>query len=171
MTSIDDIIASAKPREASVTICVAGDLAGQYEALARDLAEANEQARTSLADGGQAVAIAQQMEQLREQMKAAEVTFTFRAVGRRRWSDLLAEHPPRENQPERYNLATLPLAVVQASCVEPAMTADQAERLADALSDGAFNELFDAAWRANTDEGRVPFSQAASATIAASAQS
>lgn len=171
MTSIDDIIASAKPREASVTICVAGDLAGQYEALARDLAEANEQARTSLADGGQAVAIAQQMEQLREQMKAAEVTFTFRAIGHRRWSDLLAEHPPREGRSERYNLATLPLAIVQASCVDPAMTTEQAERLAEVLSDGAFSQLSEAAWDANTDEGRVPFSRAVSATIEAFAQS
>jgi len=165
VSTFDDIIASAKPREASVTICVAGDLAGQHEALNEQLIVAQRQQVTSIEGNPEAVALAQQIRDLEQQMQAATHTFTFRALSARDWSDLVAEHPAREGRSESFNVDTMPLAVIKACVVDPVMTPEQADRLAGVLSDAAFDALFDAAWRANKSGPSVPFSRAASATL------
>lgn len=170
MSTFDDIMASAKPRETSVTICVAGDLAGQHEALNEQLIAAQRQKVTSIEGNPEAVSLAQQIRDLEQQMQAATHTFTFRALPARKWSDLLAEHPARDDKDERYNAETLPLALVKACLVEPDLTAAQVDTLTDALSDGAFDEMFDAAWRANRSGPSVPFSRAASALLQNSEQ-
>jgi len=168
VSKFDDIIASAKPREASVTICVAGDLAGRHEALNERLIAAQRQQVTSIEGNAAAVELAQEIRDLEQQMQAATHTFTFRALSARKWSDLVSAHPAREGHDERYNVETFPMALVQACLIDPDLTLEQTERLADALSDAAFDELFGAAWHANKSGPSVPFSRAASALLPSS---
>jgi hypothetical protein len=165
VSTFDDIMASAKPRETSVTICVAGDLAGQHEALNEQLIAAQRKQVTSIEGNPEAVALAQQIRDLEQQMQEATHAFTFRAMSARDWSNLVAEHPARADKSEAFNVETLPLAVIKACIADPVMTGEQVDRLAGVLSDAAFDALFDAAWRANKSGPSVPFSKAASATL------
>jgi len=66
-------------------------------------------------------------------MDAATTWFIFRALGRTPYRDLLAKHPPRDEDHEAmeaageagrapYNMATLPQALIQASCMDPVLS-------------------------------------------------
>lgn len=99
-------------------------------------------------------------------MAANEAEFRFRALSARAYSDLLAAHPPREGVQETANAATLPGALVAASCVDPVMTAEEYAELAEVISHAQAEALFDAAWTVNTQQVSVPFSLASSAILA-----
>lgn len=163
--SLSDILEAAKPREASVTICVAGDLAGEHDRLTAELQSARAREVTSIEGNPRAVELAQQITELQERMEAATFTFTFRALSSRDWSDLLASHPPREGQSEQFNAATFPVALVKRCLVDPVAEAAEIDTLIGRLSDGAFERLFDTAWTANRSGPSVPFSLAASAIL------
>jgi hypothetical protein len=167
--SLADIVASATRAERTVTICTAGHLNAEYDRLQQQLQDATRDTG-SLADDGQR-SIAEQMEQVRQQMREHEHTFTFRALTAAGWSDLLVDHPPREDRREIFNTATFPLPCVAASLVrindeDVTVTVDELKPLwNDALNDGQRDELFGAAWEANKGRVSVPFSPLASATL------
>lgn len=163
--SLGDVLAAAKPREASVTICVAGDLAGEHDRLAAELQAERAKDVTSIAGNPRVVELAQHIQELEGRMKAAEFTFTFRALPSREWSDLVANHPPRDGHDERFNTSTLPVEVIKRCLIEPAGSAAEIDTLMDRLSDGAFDRLFTTAWDANRQGPSVPFSSAASAIL------
>jgi hypothetical protein len=101
-------------------------------------------------------------------MKAAEVTFRFRALPDEEWSDLLAAHGPREGKAELFNPDTLPQVLIPKCCVDPVMTEPQYEQLKASLNSSQRNQLFNTAYDANVSATAVPFSLAASAILAAS---
>lgn len=163
--SVKDILAAAKPVERSVTICVAGDLNAQIEDLERELQAAAKRPHTSLASSGDERALAEQIEALRERMSEHEVTFTFRALSSRAWSDLMARHPGRRELDEAFNVDTIAADVIASCAVDPEMTIEDADSLADVLNNAQFGALFECAWRCNTKALDVPFSVIASRVL------
>lgn len=166
---LDDIIASATPAERDVKICVAGALNARFAVLDAELQDLQQRrfVGDSLGEADPRRAIAEEMENLREQMKADEHTFTMRALPPKAWSDLRAAHGPREGRMERFNPETLPSALIAASCVrvdgeDVELSTDKVGELFDVLNEGQRDELFEAAWEANTGRVSVPFSAAAS---------
>ena len=107
-----DVLAAARPVERSVTVCVAGDLNVQIEDLERVLRGFATDPARALAASEEEQQAAQQIETLRAQMREQEVTFTFRALSSRAWSDLMAAHPGREGKEEGFNVDTMPTAFV-----------------------------------------------------------
>lgn len=162
--SFGDVLDAAKPREASATICVAGDLAGEHERLRAELQTEQAKAAVSIEGNPRKVELAQQLADLEARMSEATFTFTFRALPAQQWSNLLADHGPRSAD-ETFNAATLPLALVKRCLVDPVASEADVDALAERLSDGAFEALFDAAWRCNRQGPSVPFSSAASAIL------
>ena len=168
--SLADIVASATRAERTATVCVAGHLNDEYDALERQLQKATRESSGSLADDGRGE-IAARMEALREQMRAHEHAFTFRYIGHKAWSDLTAEHAPRDDQTEPWNWETFPLACVAASLVkindvETQVTVeDLTELWGDKLNVGQRDDLFTAAFEANAGKVNVPFSALASAVL------
>lgn len=164
--SIEDILAEATPRERTVKVCIRGDLAGRMEELQDELAQTSADWEPSdLADVHPARAIAEQMKELRDQIRAAERPFTLRYIGDKAYSDLMAAHPA-ENDREAFNSETFARALVAASCVEPAMSEEQAIQLFEKINEGEIKKLFDAAWDVHNSSDIVPFSLAASAFLA-----
>lgn len=164
---ISEIIAKAKPRERTVRICIAGDLAGRAEELGEKLARSQEDWEPdSLTDVHPGRAIAEEMREVREQVRAAEVPFTLRYIGDKKYSDLIAAHPS-DNDNEMFDDGTFPAALIAASCVEPEMSEEQAHALFEKLNQGEIKKLFDAAWDVHNASDLVPFSLAASALLAA----
>lgn len=165
MSNIDEIIASTKPVEKSVTVCVRGDLNVKIEELERELASVKDWKPASLADASPARALAEQIEATREEMQQHEHVFRFRAQSAKAWSDLLAKHPPRKGRDEAFNPETFGVACVAACAVDPEMTEEQAGKLADVLNQGQWDDLTSAAWTANVRSVDIPFSLAASAIL------
>ncbi|MER7517775.1 hypothetical protein [Streptomyces sp. NPDC126499] len=165
MPDIKDILAKARPREHSIRICVAGDLAAEYDRLQAELSAVSTWQPQSMAEENPSAAIAERMAELQEQMKDAEVEFTFRALGAKAWSDLVAEHPGKTPD-EAWDAETLAPALVSACAVDPAMTPAEVDELFEALNVGQRQQLIDAAWQVNGEATAVPFSLHASAILA-----
>jgi hypothetical protein len=116
-----------------------------------------------------------------------ELTFTFRALGRKAWEELGREHAPKPEQvreyrkrqldagtPEHalqalpYDAETYPPALFAAGCVEPGLTHEEARDLweSDVLSFAELATLLAAAQAANTDSSTVSLGAAPPAPTA-----
>lgn len=176
---IESIIDEAELPEQTVTLCLKGSLVAAYERLDAALQEAARQDaadRLSLAgrDTTATDGLVAQMADLREQMLAHERVFTFRALPPRRFANLRGRVPVKADGQSDEEFADVYhrwlCDLIAASCVDPQMTAEQAERLSERLSDAQWRELRDAAWWVNAQKQNVPFSAVASALSRASAQ-
>lgn len=165
MPDIKEVLAKAKAREHTVAICLAGDVAAEVERLEAELADASQWQPESIADQHPGLAIAERIAEARERMKAAEVEFTFRALGAKAWSDLVAAHPGKTDG-EPWDVDTLAPALVAASAVDPEMTPDDVAELFETLNFAQRQQLIDAAWHVNGEATSVPFSLHASAILA-----
>lgn len=176
MGAFDKIVAESSRPEHSVTLCTAGALNARLQELERQLAEEHQKVATSLADGGRRTELAKEVKALTEEMRAHEHSFTFRGLPHKVWSDLTAEHKPRDGKTEIVNLDTFPTACIAASLVKvdgDDVTTDleDVEKLFDVLNEGQIDQLFNAAWEANTGGRSVPFSGLASAILRNTEQS
>ena len=165
MPDIGKILAAAKPRERTVMVCLAGDLAAEVERLEAELQQVAQWQPGSLADADPRKAIAEKIQAAREKMRGSEVAFVFRALGAKAWSDLVAQHPGKTPS-EAFDADTLAPALVSASAVDPAMTAEDVDALFEVLNHGQREALMAAAWEVNGEATSVPFSLLASATLA-----
>ena len=164
--SIEDILARARPRERTVPVCLAGDLAGEYESLEEELRKVSEDWEPSdLAEAHPGRAIAERMRALKEQVHAAEVQFKLRYIGDKAYSDLVAAHPSK-NDDEAFDSESFPRALIAASCIDPVMSEEQAAELFEKLNQGEIKKLFDAAWDVHNSSDIVPFSLLASGLLA-----
>ncbi len=165
MPDIKDILAQATPREHTVRICLAGDVAAEVERLEADLAATSSWQQQSLAEANPGIEIAERIKDARERMQAAEVPFTFRALGDKAWSDLVAEHPGKTPD-EAWDDETLAPALVAACAIDPVMTPKDVDALFETLNLGQRQELINAAWSVNSEGTSVPFALHASAILA-----
>lgn len=173
MGDVKALLASARLAERSVDLCLRGDLVAQAQELQRQLidAEALEKVHGSI-DGGPTVPLAQAIEVLREEMKDHTLTVRLRAVPRRQWTALLAQHPPREGNDRDARLGlneeTFFDAAIRACVYEPELDEQDWAGLDAALNDGQWQTLANAAWAVNARDVDVPFSARASRILATS---
>lgn len=155
---IEDIIGEAQPPQASVTICVRGDLVATWERLHAEFRTAPEQG-TSLGEGSPRARLQARLRELGEEMKTAQRTFVFQSLPATEYSALMAQHPPKGNEVGVYsfNRETFRPALVAASCIDPVMDDKQVERLFAKLSRGQIVALGDAAFEANQGGLDIPF--------------
>jgi hypothetical protein len=164
---IEKVLASVRPKTSSVRVCLRGDLLAQYEELERELSEA---IRLDMTENRHAEApvVAAKVAKLQEKIKAAEVEFTFTAIGQQAWTDLVVQYPATERDREMgldFDASTFPIAAVAKTCTSPAMTLAQATTLYERLNGGQWGELWQACLRANVAGADIPFSLAASAIL------
>lgn len=173
--NIDELIATAQPRTQQVRICARGDLVAAHaeavEALGRVVDENRDD--DSLANPGVTEAAAR-VKAVEEERDAAAVVFIVSSVSRQTWADLLANHPPSKEQRRAghdHDPTTFPVAAIAACVTEPAMTLDQATKLADVLPAGEWNKLWVAALTLNVTETPNPKLAAATALLQANGPS
>ena len=139
MANFDDLIKSARLPENSAPICLRGDLAMRLEQLERDLVDAHDAdaAGTSLADGGNARKVAEEIEALQAEMREHTHAFAFRALPTRKYRDLLEDHPPREDHKDDAiwgaNTGTFPQAFALRAVTHPSVPLSTAAWLARKL--------------------------------------
>ena len=189
MTTAADILAQAENvdhrRTATVRMLLRQDLARQHADLEAELLAAksgdDNENRTP-----QAPAIAQRIVALEAEMEAAKVTFTFRAVGRRDWVNLIAAHPPTKAQiktlsdasPDplkrmalEFNPDTFPVAAIAAASIDPEMSVEDVQRLEAALSDAQWSQLWAKAIEVNLGASDPKASRVAGLILRLSEQS
>ena len=162
---IKALLAAAKLPERSVELCLRADLVATMQDLGRQLVEAHRDGESDALDGGPARPIAEQIEAVRHDMLQHTIALTLRALPRRAWTALVAEHPPREgNDGDKalgMNQEAFFADMLRASVAAPALDDDDWARLDEVLSDGQWQALTNAAWAVNARDVDVPFSRAA----------
>lgn len=157
MTSIDDLLAEVTAREKTVKILLRQDMLAEHARLeAEVVAELDLDATENRDPVGPA--LAQRLVEYEAEIAAARREFKFRAIGKRPWADLLAQHPPtpeqrRLNSRVDHNPETFPGAAIAASCVDPVMSVEQVGRLEQALNLSQFETLWTACLDANVGGG------------------
>lgn len=164
MPDFSEILKRARPREKSVSICLAGDELAEVERLERELASVGEWRSESLAAKNPAEALTKRISAARARMKKAEVEFKFRALGDKAWSDLVVAHPSK-NKHEAWDPETFPKALLAVCCVDPVMTPDQVGELFEVLNEGQRGELVQAAYDTNAEATSIPFSLSGSGIL------
>jgi hypothetical protein len=169
--AVADLLAQAKPAERTIRLCLRGDLQAQWEQLDRDRAKAQGAASGDSLAGSPAVAIARQMETLRDEMEASTIVFTVRALTRKQFQGLKAAHPGRRDQKgdiveddrdQDVNTQTFWEPLIRACTVEPELDESQWRRLLDdVLSDQQYEALATAALVVCRGTVDIPFSRAA----------
>lgn len=157
--SAADVLAKAKAKTERVRLLLDGDLLDQHEQLAAELA--------ALGEGSdQMTELSERILALEEEMKAAEVEFVFKGIGRGRWRAMIADHPPTEEQRAQgaeFNIDTFPFVAMAACLDEPRMTIDELVELNDrALNEVQFSLLWAGCLKAALGTGAaLPSSEAA----------
>ena len=168
--SFDEFLSGFRPREKRVPITMRGDLLSRLDVLERELedVERTTEANDSL-DGPtglrSAVEIAQEIIEVRDEVKASSRDFVVVAIGDRRWSDLIIAHKPTGEDkkvgmpwdPQSFYPAALAQCITQ-----PAMSADQCDKLLDMLAAGQVLELVNAMLDVNGGGDDLPKSAALS---------
>lgn len=168
MPSIDDVLAKAQPRTIKVPVCFRGDLISEHATL-------NAQLEHAIGTGGSddhLLELADALSAIETEMREATVEFVFTNLGRARWTELLAEHPPTDEQKKLYgrrfdhNPDTFPYAAIAASCTSPeGMTVDKVRELEDVVSAGQWSALWSGCLEANMGGAALGESPAASAVL------
>lgn len=168
-----------KPREQTVRIVFDDSLRRAADA-AKDavVRQRREEAKDGQGLGSQVPELEEAWREAEAAADEAAVSFTFRAVGRRRLADLVAECPPTAEQLERWKerVRTSPVLataapefdyerfaprLIAASLVEPAAAPGEVLELWDAedgWSDAVWAELWKAAWEVNQEAATRPTS-------------
>ncbi|MGW4663177.1 hypothetical protein [Streptosporangium sandarakinum] len=171
---IDEFLDGLKLPEQGVPICMRGDLQARFEELERQLEAARRRPESDSLAGtsGEARRIAEEMEELRQEMQRYVRVILLRALPRKQWSDLVKEHPPRkQDAPADHNRETFPVAALAACSVKPRMSEDKAGRLVDAVTQGQWVTLWNTVLELNGGSGEVPFSAASSAILSSTRMS
>lgn len=166
----------AKLPEATVMICLRGDLAADHERAERELEQAEQAGADSLAGSG-AGELADRILALEDEMREHTYEFRLRALPRAQWRALCAAHPPRKAEDGSVvdtdrigvNAETFYDAIIRACLVDPELDDADWNQLVEALTDRQYDEISDAAWALNRREVDIPFSHAASRMKRASA--
>lgn len=173
--SVSEILAARRPPERKLRLVLDGGLAARVADLEARVRQARlEDALTGGGLSDRAPAIERELTEARAMLDESAAEFTFQAIGRVRLAEITSRFPPTQAQwdrhrqeaainpftsaPPDYDYESLAPEVIAASCVDPAMTVEEARRLWDELSDGQAAALFEAAWAVNNEVSNRPTS-------------
>lgn len=157
--SFDSVLAGATRVTKSIRLCLDGELMHTIERLNEEFVLARQADEAENRDP-QAPALAARIVELTEQARAKAVTFTFQSMGRRAWRNLVAEHPPSEEEKARgadFNTDTFPVAAMVMCAVAPTgITTAKLEQLGERLTDQQWDALWLTCHIANTGGADIP---------------
>lgn len=158
--TIDDLLAEITAREKTVRILLRQDLIAEHARLDDELVAA---AKVDATENRDPVgpALAERILELEAEIEAAKRLFRFRAVGKKAWADLIAQHPPTPEQLKGHgrldhNPETFPVAAIAASCIGPKMTVEQVAKLELELNLAQFEILWSGCLDANVGGSDSP---------------
>lgn len=180
MSDIKDKIRKARRPEATVAIHLDTGLVEEFRQTEKLLEAEQAKPTNSLEGNPEARRLAERLDELGEQMEASRLEFRLRALSPRRWVALREEHPPRRDEVSGevlprdrvlggVNLDDFSEALLRLCVISPELDEDDwLALLGDdgVLTDGQYNILAATAIRLNESDVDIPFSLAASRTLA-----
>lgn len=164
---------SVKRPETTVEFCLDGELFSRYQELEDDLKQARQRALADKRLNSAPSALAKQLVEVTEQMRAESATFTLRGMPRKDWATLVAENPARDgnslDKTYGFNVDDVMAAAIPACIVgvkkqgEPVEfdPAKEWDDLADDMTDAQYETFVVKTLTVNRGRQEVPFSQAA----------
>ena len=153
--NVDELLDAAKPQTRTVPVCLDGTIAEPLEDLRARWAALASAGGDTLAPSPELAEVKAQIKALEDKADAATKHIVVQSIGGRAWRKLVAEHPPTDPQ-YLWDLDTFPPAAVAACCVDPQLTVEQAERLADVLTDGQWDKLYKTVLLVNRGDDLIP---------------
>lgn len=149
MTSVKDLLKSAKLPERIVPICLRGDLVAQMDDLLADMkARPATSADDRLGAARPNQDIEDALEALRAEMVAATVPFRLRSINRSQMDAIVLAHPPKDDLDKQIGYAFNEgrEEVLRAALVDPVVASDDDwQLLRGALSLGQWEQLVEEA--------------------------
>jgi hypothetical protein len=94
------------------------------------------------------------------------ITVVLRSVGRKTWRELVAAHPPRDDNDaddvRGVNIETFGRAIIAACMGSPVLSADELDELLDSITEADYGNLENTAWLLNTGRSSDPKAELAS---------
>jgi hypothetical protein len=163
--TIDEFLDGYEEQRVPAKVCMKGNLVAEHAELDAQLNAAHKRARDSMHDK-EVSRLRRAIADIEKRIAESERTFWFHGVGYRAWQDLKRKYPPTKEQREQQgldlNLETFVVPAIAASAVQPEMSLEQANSLAEILPEGEIQKLFRAVLQAN-GETLVPKSILAAA--------
>lgn len=133
---VDEALAEFTPSETIARVCFDGKLTAAIDAAEMQLANLDEADPSRAELAGRIVTMTQELQ-------SKERSFRIAAIGDLAWSELVAAHPPTDDDAGfGYNQRTFPQAVVAACCVDPKLTLEQATKLRSSLATSQWRRLW-----------------------------
>lgn len=165
--SVKDKIARAALPERTISICLRGDLDAEHQRLTTEVLKLKATGASSLA-GADLGDLPDRIEALRLEIEAESIVVRLRALTRRRWSELIAQHPARPGNERDAKVGLNAFGFYSTAIRESAIdceldAADWATLLGDAdtdglLTDGQWDQLIRSINELNQSPASVPFS-------------
>lgn len=172
MTDAKVLLKSASRPERTVEVCLDAALQAEWEILTERLEHTGGGGQPLLNRLDERGELAAKIADVEENMRASTVTLRFRALPRREWVALTAQHAPRDGNAEDrifgYDVDATAEAAARAGLVDPELDDDDWAALDDALSQGQWMAIRTAVLAVNAGKADVPFSRAASRILQAS---
>ncbi|MEV8180333.1 hypothetical protein [Specibacter sp. NPDC078692] len=172
-----------KRPQKNVDLCLDGTLRSAWQEADARLALLRKQRFGDDRLNSPVKALAQEVIDLQEQMKAETVTFTIQGLPRTEWADLITENPERDDTPTDksygFNATAVAGKSIPASIVSATQNGEPVEfnaatdwdALADEMTDQQYEEFFIAVLNVNRGRLDIPFSTNASLEMRPSAES
>lgn len=142
---IDELIATARPRTATVEVCGRGDLVASHRDLVAQLKTVvSDDTSIEGSDEEARREIAEQIVAVETEMESSRVTIEVQSIGGR-WADLLRDNPPTGDQRllgYDNNPDTFQPAAIAACAVNPTISIDQAAKMREVLDEGEWGALY-----------------------------
>lgn len=159
-------MSAIQPRTATLTIYQGDDLA-RIDELHQAVVRAENDATTRLGHEQPAgLAEAEEHDEFVREAEQRAVKVVVKALGRRRWRELVGEHPPREGNEADEGLGvndeTFGDALVAASVISPEMSDGEMTDFLDSLRDADFQRIYMQCFWLNRGQGEAPKASLAS---------
>lgn len=174
--TMEEIVRLKKPNRKEAPILLDSELSAEITKKQQEIEALDRKVKSSrgksLADttGKELLTLSEELEALLDKAEESTVIFTFQDIGRKKYDDLVRDHPPTDDQKKEfkeqggngvlaYNPETFPQALMSKTCIQPIMTLEEAEKICEEWSEGDIETLFFTAIAACKERTSVPLSK------------
>lgn len=160
--SVKQLLSEAQRAVRTVDVCTRADLVDEAERLEARIERAKASAGDSLAGAPDVSDLDARLAELKEEMADASITFKIRGLAERKYTQLIAQHPPRAgNDGDKamgFHVDDVVEQLIRLGTEEPKLDLDDwTLLLEDVLNKATYAQLTNAAWAVNARDVSVPF--------------
>lgn len=159
---VDEWLDDYQPRSETVQVCQRADLLADHTRLEAELGRVSE-----TGDVDAAKTLTDRIRDLEARIEASQREFSFTSLGREDWYNLIAAHPPSDEERKRNQIVSddFGLHAIAACSTEPKLTVDQVRKMRAKLRPDDYDRIWLAVQVVN--EGEVVAPKSGLATVVA----